>query len=199
MSDHTTIATGKSFPLRFGVGIWLVVSAALAVVLPAPHAPPPLRLALILGPVLVFAISVRLSTRLCAALDALDARWIVALHAIRAVIGVAFLLLGRAGQLPWEFASAAGVGDAIAGVAAIGLVVAWSSLTGKGGRALLLVWNLFGIADFINVQRVALSLRGRESEFVAMLHLPMSLVPYVGVPLLFASHLFLVAKYRRLR
>ena len=73
---------------------------------------------------------------------------LVAVNAIR-VLGVIFVILHAAGELPAPFAPSAGWGDIFVGVTA--LPVAWSMLRfGARARPLALLWNTIGIADLIN-------------------------------------------------
>ena len=194
--QDATAPSSPSPPLRWLLGAWLLLAVLASVVLPAPQAPPPLRLTLVMGPAFVFALLLKLSPAVFRQVETLNPRGLVGLHAIRFVIGVAFLGLARAGQLPLEFARAAGIGDMLAGGGALILVFAWRWVAIRG-RIVLLLWNVLGVLDFFNVQRVVFGLRGRENEFSAMKHLPMALVPYVVVPLLLAIHFFFLAKLWR--
>jgi hypothetical protein len=70
---------------------------------------------------------------------------LVAVNALR-VLGVIFVILHAAGELPAPFAPSAGWGDIFVGVTA--LPVAWSMLRfGARARPLALLWNTIGIAD----------------------------------------------------
>jgi hypothetical protein len=186
----------RALPLRPILAIWFVLALTAAVLLPAPRAAPPLRMLLILGPVIAFAIALRFVPRLSAALERFEPRWIVALHGMRAVIGAVFLALGSAGQLPHEFTTPAGIGDLTVGAAGLVLVACWPWAVRH--RGVLVAWNVLGILDFMNVQRIAtFTLRGRETDFLALDHLPLSFVPYFVVPFLFATHVWLLARRNR--
>ena len=190
VAEETTPRSGAWLALFV---LWSLIAAAAAVVLPAPRAPGPLRLLLIVGPVVLFTLALRSSTGLRRILAALNPRWLIATHGIRVVVGAAFLIFGRQGLVPWGFALHAGVGDMFAGAGAMLLMIAYPRLSHPGGRALLLVWNILGMVDFMNVQRViAFTFAGRGDEFVAMQRLPMALVPYWGVPLLWSIHVYLI-------
>lgn len=191
--DKTTPRSGAWLVL---FALWSLIAAVAAAVLPAPRAPGPVRLLLIVGPVVLFILALRSSTALRQTLAALNPRWLIAAHGIRAVIGAAFLIFGRQGLVPGGFALHAGVGDVIAGVGAVLLMFAYPRLSHPGGRTLLLFWNILGIIDFMNVQRViAFTFAGRGNEFVAMQRLPMALVPYWGVPLLWSIHVYLIWRH----
>lgn len=187
-----TVSIGK-----IAVLLWIACAVALAVFLPPPFAPPPLRLAMIFVPVAATTIALFASASLAGALERIDARKLVALHGIRLVVGAAFLFFMSAGMLPRAFGLNAGIGDMLAGASALALVLAWRSLEGERGRALLAVWNVAGLIDFLNVQRVVFQLRGHEQEFIAMTRLPMSIVPYLGVGVLFSIHILLLTRLAR--
>ncbi len=71
---------------------------------------------------------------------------VIAVHALRAVEGSAFLLMAAFGVLPAIFAIPAGAGDVIAGLAAFS-AIRWLR-AGRWGR--VVVWNLFGVLDLLN-------------------------------------------------
>jgi hypothetical protein len=120
-------------------------------------------------------------------------------HTIR-VAGIVFLVAMAQGYLPALFAVPAGVGDVLAGLAA--LVALRARSRGSGPRAA--VWsNVFGLLDLVS----ALVL-GSLAAFVvhvtpsaqAVTELPLVLIPTVTVPLLLALHitsLRLLARGRR--
>lgn len=189
----TTTPSPRAWLFLFA--LWSVIAGCAAAILPAPRAPVPVRLFIIVGPVVTFALALGTSRSLRQLLARLNSRWLVAGHGIRFVIGAAFLMLGRQGLVPWAFALHAGIGDLIAGAGALLLTIAYPRLDAAKGRSLLLAWNVVGIVDFINVQRVVSTFAGRQDEFVAMRQLPMALVPYWGVPLLWSIHVYLVWRY----
>jgi hypothetical protein len=176
--------------------LWSIVAAVAATILPAPRAPAPLRVFIIVGPVVTFALALRRSATLRQILLGLNLRWLLAAHVIRLAVGAAFIAFGRQGLVPWGFAVHAGLGDMIAGAGALLLAIAYPKLANPTGRSLLLFWNVVGILDFINVQRVIIfEFAGRQDEFVAMQQLPMAFVPYWGVPLLWSIHIYLLWRH----
>ena len=119
---------------------------------------------------------------------------LVAVNAIR-VLGVIFVILHAAGELPAPFAPSAGWGDIFVGVTA--LPVAWSMLRfGARARPLALLWNTIGIADLINAVALgALSAPGPIQVFAgppssgAMTTLPWLMIPGFLVPSLMFIHI----------
>ena len=119
---------------------------------------------------------------------------LVAVNAIR-VLGVIFVILHAAGELPAPFAPSAGWGDIFVGVTA--LPVAWSMLRfGARARPLALLWNTIGIADLINAVALgALSAPGPIQVFAgppssaAMTTLPWLMIPGFLVPCLMFIHI----------
>jgi hypothetical protein len=181
--------------LLAALSAWFAVAIVLTLVVPPPELGGAARFAIIVGPVAALTTLYAASRWFRASLSALPLRAFVALHLIRAPVGAWFLVLGGRGLLPPEFATQAGFGDILAGVGAL----AWLLVPNRGGRGsalALMVWSLFGIADFINVQRVVMELTelGRRAEFVAMRDPPLTLVPYFGVPLLWFGHVVVIAR-----
>ncbi len=136
-----------------------------------------------------FAVPALRDTMLAIPLPAL-----VAVNAIR-ILGVFFVILYAAGELPAPFAPSAGWGDIFVGATA--LPVAWAMLR-FGARVwpVALVWNTIGIADLINA--VALGALSAPSPFqvfvgpptsALMTTLPWLLVPGFLVPSLMFIHL----------
>jgi hypothetical protein len=70
---------------------------------------------------------------------------VIAVHALRIIPGSAFLVLAAVGALPAIFAVPAGLGDVLAGSAAL-LASRWIT-SGRWGR--VLIWNVFGLLDFV--------------------------------------------------
>lgn len=119
---------------------------------------------------------------------------LVAVNAIR-ILGVTFVVLDAAGDLPAPFAPSAGWGDIFVGATA--LPVAWSMLRfGARARPLALLWNTIGIADLINAVALgALSAPGPLQLFAGppssalMTTLPWLIIPGFLVPSLMFIHI----------
>lgn len=188
----------KRSRLLLALGAWFAVAFVLTLVAPPPAVSSPARSAIILGPVIALTALYFGNRSLRDALAELPLRVFVAVHVIRAVVGAGFLVLGQRGDLPTEFANPAGYGDLATGLGALGLLL----VPNWRGRAMALAlgaWCLFGIADFVNVQRVVMALQaqGRQADFAAMNGPPLAMVPYFGVPLLWFCHIVVLARSAR--
>ena len=118
---------------------------------------------------------------------------LVAINAIR-VLGIIFVVLYAARELPGPFAPSAGWGDIFVGLTA--LPVAWAMLRfGPRVRPLVLLWNTIGIADLVSAVAVgALSAPSPLQVFAGpptsaiMTTLPWLLIPGFLVPSLMFIH-----------
>ena len=71
---------------------------------------------------------------------------VIAVHALRIIPGSVFVVMAAVGVLPAIFGVPAGLGDVLAGSASL-LASRWFT-SGRWGR--VLIWNVFGLLDFIN-------------------------------------------------
>jgi hypothetical protein len=78
---------------------------------------------------------------------------VIAVHALRIIPGSVFVVMAAIGVLPAIFGVPAGLGDVLAGSAAM-LASGWIS-SGHWGRAL--IWNVFGLLDFVNAAVLGLA------------------------------------------
>lgn len=78
---------------------------------------------------------------------------VIAVHALRIIPGSVFVVMAAVGVLPAIFAVPAGLGDVLAGSAAL-LASRWFT-SGRWGR--VLIWNVFGLLDFINAAVLGLA------------------------------------------
>jgi hypothetical protein len=177
---------------------WFAVALVLSLVAPPPAVSTPARGIIMVGPVIALTGLYFGVRSLRDTLAKLPLRAFVAVHVIRALVGAAFLVLGERGTLPIEFTTPAGYGDLAAGLAALGLLFV-PNWRGRGMALALGAWCLFGMADFVNVQRVVMALQaqGRQADFVAMNGPPLALVPYFGVPVLWFCHIVVLARSAR--
>jgi len=194
---HPAIVPGGKTPtarLLLLLVVWgFVVSLAGAFQLLS-HLPPRVPPLLIVSLTVGFSIAVATVDWLKAAAAQLGVRGILSLHLVR-FIGFYFLWLHAQGRLPAEFAERAGWGDI---VAAVGAVVLLSWPEGVGFRRALLAWTAFGIFDLL----VALGTAGwltitRPDSMIEVTKLPLTLVPLWIVPILLASHIYLMRMQRR--
>src|SRR5580704_8859768 len=101
----------------------------------------------VLIPLIIAALSLRLSGSIASLVSAIPLPWIVAAQVYRVGGGI-FLVLWADGRLPWQFALPAGIGDVTTGCLAVVVAVL---LAQKSPRALKAAygWCLFGIADLV--------------------------------------------------
>ncbi|WP_406229579.1 hypothetical protein [Nocardia sp. NBC_01009] len=124
---------------------------------------------------------------------------LIRLHRTR-VMGVTFLIAMAMGELPPALALPAAFGDIAVGLAASR--VARGLGRGTGVRHAL--WfNIFGLIDFVYAFAVTFLAGPGPTQLLhltpstqQMSVLPLVLIPTVGVPALFASHLISLAKLR---
>ena len=127
---------------------------------------------------------------------------LVGINAFR-IGGICFLILHDRGRLAAPFATSAGWGDIMTGLAAIPLA-AMAASRGKLPRGLLTVWNAFGALDLIAAIILgALSAPGTPFRLfseapgtVVMGTLPWVAVPTLLVPLYLMTHLTIAARLR---
>lgn len=126
-----------------------------------------------------------------------DVRALVGLHLTRILAGAWFLVLYRRGELPYAFAIPGGIGDVLVGLLALVLLVVVTPRTALG-RRLYAVWNVLGLIDILFVVGTAVRIASADPDaMVALLRLPLSVLPTWLVPLIIASHVILVRRLAR--
>jgi hypothetical protein len=152
-------------------------------------------------PIVVLLILATLVPTTRRALLAIPLPVVIGVHAIR-ILGFLFLLLFVAGRVSAPFAPTAGWGDIVAGATAV--PVAWALASRAASvRWLVLVWNSFGLLDFIAASGLGMtSAPGSPLQLffdapgsTTMTTLPWAIIPVFLVPQLLLGHL---AVYRRL-
>jgi len=181
--------------LLLGLG-WLLVATGLGAAGIVRTLRPPAVPLVVFGLTVVVLAAGWLLVGFRAWLSAIDERWLVGLHLTR-FVGAYFLYLYGQGQLPYAFAVPGGWGDiAVASLAAILLVVGPPRDARR--RWAYIVWNVFGLADILYVVVTAARLATADPEsMVALLRLPLSLLPTFLVPLIVASHVVLGVRLAR--
>lgn len=189
----------KTIPLQHAKPVWPLAALAAwvlaALVIGAsgalarvPLPPPPI--AFTLAAVLILAT--RRSAAVRQHLDAWGARPLVALHLIRIVVGGYFLVLYRRGEIPGEFAIAAGIGDILVGVGALLVLAFVLPANTPARRRAFLFWNTVGLVDILAVLANAMRIMGGEPTLgLPFQSLPLALAPTLVVPLVIASHFLL--------
>ena len=126
-------------------------------------------------------------------LATIDVRWLVALHLTR-FVGFYFLYLYGRGELPYAFAVPGGWGDIVVAALAAALLM-WGAPRDGRRRVAYIVWNVLGLADILFVVVTAARLGTADpGSMVALLRLPLSLLPTFLVPLIIASHVVLFVR-----
>lgn len=127
-------------------------------------------------------------------LAGLNLRQIVAFHLLR-FVGIYFLVLYSRGELPYAFAVPGGWGDIAIATGALILVLLVPDLGAR--HRWVMGWNLLGLADILFVVFTASrQARADPMSMVALLRLPLSLLPTFLVPLIIASHLLLLQRLK---
>ena len=174
--------------------LWLAVAIALGFSGLLRHVRPPGPQIIIFGltAALITAYSLGRSFREC--LKRLDLRVNVGLHLTR-FVGFYFLWLYGHGQLPYRFAVPGGWGDIIVATTATVLLAGWSGFGSR--RAVLFIWNVYGLVDILFVVATAAAAgRAEPASMAALLRLPLSLLATFLVPLIIGSHLLIFVKLR---
>jgi hypothetical protein len=186
-----------SLPLRYatrlalgaGVGVWIALAVAITVsgavrdsrlVLPA----------FFMLPLLAAALAAT-SPAARRAMMAIPVSSIIALNAMR-VLGVLMLVAAATGVMSGTFPYAAGTGDVLTGLFALGVARVAHR---KPNDVRVLEWNIFGALDL--VVAVALGATYATSgASVAMTTLPWSIIPLVLVPTYLIGHALVFAHVR---
>jgi hypothetical protein len=179
------------------LAVWLLAAALIGGSGLWPRLPAPLAgatLGLLVAAVLV---AWRRSPELARWLREVDPRLLILPHLTR-LVGIEFLALFQRGRLPFGFATPAGYGDILAALGALIVAVACVPVRSRLRRAVLLLWNAFGLLDLLVAIGAALRfLLTRPGDIQPLLELPLCLVPTFLVPLLIATHLVLFARFGR--
>ena len=156
---------------------------------------PPLLLAPLIAlgiiiPVIVYALSKAFRTYI----ELVGLRALTAFHVWRIGAAFVFFWYGAHALLPEAFVRNAGIGDLIAGVLALGVILMPES------RTRYLVFHVFGFADFVVAVGTGLTLFLLDDPRMAAIRtLPMALIPLYGVGISGASHLMAFDLLRRRR
>ncbi len=182
----------ESSPL-LGILLWL----ALAIIAGTRHFPPespPLFLpGTVWGLVAIFFLAYRFARPFHDWLLTVDLRVLLAFHLTR-YVGIYFLVLYRAQQLPYEFAVLGGWGDIIA-ADGVALLILFAPRRGRASWLAHVIWNAFGLADILFVALTAARLNlEHPGSMQEIFHLPLSLLPTFVVPIIIATHLIILVR-----
>jgi hypothetical protein len=174
--------------------LWLAAAIALGCSGLLRHVRPPGPQIMIFGLTAALIASYWANNSFRVWVKSLDLRVIVAVHLTR-FVGFYFLWLYGKGELPYRFAVPGGWGDIIVATGAAVILAAWSIFGQR--RAVLLVWNVYGLSDILFVVATA-AMQGEAdpSSMAALLRLPLSLLATFLVPLIISSHLLIFGRLR---
>ena len=177
--------------VRLVVFLWLgaaLLAASTGALIRLPVPPPAIAITLTIAVLLLL----RASSGARAAVQRLGPGPLVIFHLTRIAAGAYFLVLGSRGALPREFTTAAGWGDIIVGVAAIGILWWCLPVYSARQRAIFIAWNVAGLLDILAVLGNALRIFLRDPTFVApFMVLPLAILPTFVVPIVIVSHVLL--------
>ena len=192
--------SARHLSLLVGALVWFCVIFGLAakgVFVSGPDEPPIAVGVAFLTPLLLFLLGLGIPSWRSLALS-ISPIFLIALNGWR-FIGLGFLMAYQEGLLPGGFAWPAGLGDiAMAATAPwVAARVAADDRFRFGNE--FLIWNLFGIADFIDA--VLLGTLYNWPGFASlntglMQRLPFALIPCFFVPLVAIAHFILLAQRR---
>jgi hypothetical protein len=122
--------------------------------------------------------------------------WLVAVHIAR-FVGAYFLILYHRNELPFAFAVPGGYGDiVVAAFATVLVILHWFSRDIP--PALYWIWNTLGFIDILFVVATATRLALRDpNSMVALLRLPLSLLPTFLAPLIIFTHIIIAIRLFR--
>lgn len=194
-------------PLAVIFGLWLSGAAAMAeagLLMPPPTlADPPYVMMFMLGGAAMLWGLARWTAPGRALTDTADQRLLIGFQIPR-VMGAVFLLGWATGDIPWQFALPAGLGDIWAGVAALQAVRALNRGDASATR-LVRRANIIGLGDFVVAVTTGLitsegflHLLSRDAGNIINAY-PLGLFPAFFVPIFIAAHLLSIGRLRRTR
>jgi hypothetical protein len=155
-----------------------------------------------LVPILIGSLLIMRSSTVARVLEAVPQQWLVGIQSYRA-LGIMFLILYAAGQMPGLFAWPAGIGDVLVGGIAPVVAIAYARGSERNGD-LVWGWNILGLSDLAVAvtsgmvtgpsafQQFAFDL---PNELISAF--PFVLIPIYVVPLSVLLHLASLTKLRR--
>src|SRR6202795_4311158 len=157
-------------------------------------------IALAIGiPILVGALLIRGSNQVREIIAAVAQSQLVAFQFYR-VLGVTFLVLYAAGQLPGIFALPAGCGDVMVGLTAL---MVGARAARSDNDQLVTLWNWLGIGDLVIAMATGFSSASSRFQIfsldapnVLIGSFPLVMVPIFAVPLSIVLHLASLSKIR---
>lgn len=194
--------TGAAWPPPGAAPVLAVVGAWLAVALSAGASGwlsalrPPAPQLMLAGLTVALLVAERCWAPLRRFVGAVDLRALALFHLTR-FVGFYFLALHARGELPWAFAVPGGWGDNLTAAGALALVLL-ARPDGPTGRRFYLAWNVVGLLDIAGVVLTAARLAFEDpGSMRALLRLPLSLLLTFVVPIIVATHVWMLARLLR--
>jgi hypothetical protein len=184
----------QHWPLLFGALAWFALVCLLAergTFVSGPNNPPAAVGLAFAIPILLFLVTERTLPDWYARVTSVSPIFLISMNGWR-FIGLGFLMAHSEGLLPGGFAWPAGLGDIIMAITTPWVATRVAADDRFRYGTVFLVWNLFGIADFLDAV-----LLGTLYNTGLMQRLPLALIPCFFVPLLFIVHITLLEQRRR--
>ena len=183
--------------MRFGLitAVWLTAAIVIGASGVLHQVRPPAPQLILVSLTVALLVAWRVSASFKQRIQTVDLRVLLAIHLTR-FVGFYFLFLCGRGELPCSFARPAGWGDVIVAAIVAILLLSWKRAVAH--RGWLIAWNGFGLVDILFV--VGSAARHGIADPVsmaAMLRLPLNLLITFLVPLIIASHIFILSRLRR--
>lgn len=199
-NERLTVWIALVLPFTAWLALIWSLAADGAFVQPPGQSVPRVPLAIFLPLLLLFPLL--RSRRIGALLDATPATWLIALQVYR-VFGGIFLVGWLRGNLSSQFALPAGTGDVLVGLLALPIAY-WLHVGARGGRALAIAWNVFGIADLAIAVAMGILTSPGPLQFIvpdranALGTYPTVMVPAFAVPSSILIHALSLRQLRRI-
>jgi hypothetical protein len=192
----------RHWPILVGAVAWFVVVYWLAhhgTFINGPNQRPVAVGTAFAAPILLFLLAVRVSPGWRARVTSLSPILLIAMNGWR-FIGLGFIMASSEGLLPGGFAWPAGLGDIFMATTAPWIAARVAADDGFRFGTTFLVWNLLGIADFLDAVfwGTLYSWPGVTSSVTTALmqRLPFALIPCFFVPLVAMAHITLLEQRR---
>lgn len=169
--------------------VWGAVAAGVGAARLLGRLPVPVIPLVIAVPMALFTAGVLRPGWLNSAVASLGVKGILSVHLVR-FIGLYFVWLQAQGRLAPEFAERAGWGDVLAAAGALLLLFLPE---GAAFRRAIAIWNWFGLLDLAVAVGTATWLNvTRPGSVDELAGFPLAMVPLWLVPMMAASHIFLL-------
>jgi len=170
-----------------GLTRWAIVALVIALSGKFEGIPAPGIQATIAVQMIVFFLTLALSSTFRQYLRSLDPIKLTVFHSWRIVPGAMFLYYHyQLGMLPWSFAVPGGYGDIAVGITAL---FAARMAKSRHKRALL-VWQVLALCDLLNIVRAGfVNGLSQPDSMTPLTRLPLNLLPLMLVPLTLMAHI----------